>query len=95
MERLLEHEIFAAVLGETMRLPIKCNENGTPFFDDSKKYSDEGYVPDWQWMENYIKSLHHKPLTTKNKKGSVPAFDISECLKKGAVNRGYPYYFFK
>lgn len=65
-------------LSDVIRLPIKCNENGTPFFDGSKKYSDEGYVPDWQWMENYIKSLHHKPLTTKNKKESVPTFDVSE-----------------
>lgn len=23
--------------------------------------------PDWQFMEDYIKSLHHKPLTTKNR----------------------------
>lgn len=28
--------------------------------------------PDWQFMEDYIKSLHHKPLTTKNKQGSAP-----------------------
>lgn len=25
--------------------------------DKSKKYSDNGYVPDWKFMENYIKSL--------------------------------------
>lgn len=61
-----------------IKLPIKYNADGTPFIDSHKKYSEDGYVPDWQWMENYIKSLHHKPLTTKNKKGSVPAFDISE-----------------
>ena len=24
-------------------------------------------VPDWEWMENYVKSLHHKPLTTEIK----------------------------
>lgn len=24
-------------------------------------------VPDWQFMEDYIKSLHYKPITTKNK----------------------------
>ena len=29
------------------------------------KEKDESF-PDWQFMENYIKSLHHKPLTTKN-----------------------------
>ena len=38
----------------------------TPIIDKTCKYSDEGYVPDWQFMENYIKSLHYKPLTTKH-----------------------------
>lgn len=49
-----------------IKLPIQLNTDGTHFIDDSKKYSDEGYVPDWNWMENYIKSLHYRPLTTKN-----------------------------
>ncbi len=50
-----------------IKLPIRYNSDKTPFIDNAYKYSDKGYVPDWQWMENYIKSLHHKPLTTKNK----------------------------
>lgn len=49
-----------------IKLPIKHNADGTPFIDSHKKYSDYGYVPDWKWMEEYIKSLHHTPLTTKN-----------------------------
>lgn len=47
-----------------IKLPIQHNTDGTPFIDVDKKYSDDGYVPDWQFMEDYIKSLHHKPLTT-------------------------------
>ena len=54
-----------------IRLPIQYNSNKTPFIDDSHKYSDEGYVPDWKFMENYIKSLLHKSLTTKNKSDNV------------------------
>jgi hypothetical protein len=50
-----------------VNLPIKHNPDGTPFIDKSYQYSDEGFVPDWQFMEDYIKSLHHKPLTTKNR----------------------------
>lgn len=61
-----------------IKLPIKCNPDGTSYIDNTFEYSDYGYVPDWKWMENYTKSLYHKPLTTKNKKESVPAFDISE-----------------
>ena len=48
-----------------INLPVQHNEDGTIFIDSCKKYSDEGYIPDWVFMENYITSLHHKPLTTK------------------------------
>lgn len=34
--------------------------------------------PDWKYMEKYVNNLHRKPLTTKNKKGDVPALDISK-----------------
>lgn len=49
-------------------LPVKYNEDNTIFIDKNSIYSDKGYVPDWEFMSNYIKSLHYKPLTTKNKK---------------------------
>lgn len=31
--------------------------------------------PDWEWIESYIRSLHHKPLTTSNKVGQAPELD--------------------
>ncbi len=52
-----------------IRLPIQHNPEGIPYIDLDCTYSEEGYVPDWQFMEDYIKSLHHKPLTTKNEVG--------------------------
>lgn len=36
----------------------------------------EAGTPDWQFMEDYIKSLHHKPLTTKNKTGQAPDLNV-------------------
>lgn len=33
--------------------------------------------PDWKFMEDYIKSLHYKPLTTKNKSGQASDFDVN------------------
>lgn len=33
--------------------------------------------PDWEWIESYIRSLHHKPLTTSNKVGQAPELDTS------------------
>lgn len=64
-------------MNDTIKLPIEHNEDGTPFIDDSKKYSEKGYVPNWIWMENYIKSLHHKPLITRNKGTNVPQLNTS------------------
>ena len=59
-----------------LKLPVECDENGVPIIDNKKKYSEEGYIPNWQFMEDYIKSLHHKPLTTKNKSGQTPSLNI-------------------
>lgn len=61
-----------------VKLPMKHNADGTPFVDRNKKYSDDGYVPDWQFMEDYMKSLNHKPLTTKNKSENVPQLDVEK-----------------
>lgn len=40
----------------TIKLPVLMDGNDY-VFDKNKKYSDKGYVPDWKFMENYIKSL--------------------------------------
>ncbi len=61
-----------------IKLPIKYNSGNTPFIDENKTYSDEGYVPDWQFMEDYIKSLHHKPITTKVKSGKAINLEIDK-----------------
>ena len=42
---------------DEIQLPILAAADGTPVIDNSNEFSDEGYVPDWQFMENYIKSL--------------------------------------
>lgn len=44
-------------LNDWIELPIQYNPDETPFIDATHKYSDEGFVPDWQFMEDYIKSL--------------------------------------
>lgn len=59
-------------------LPIKHNPNGSIFRDKSKTYSKFGYVPDFEFMENYIKSLHYKPLTTKNRPENALPLNIEK-----------------
>ena len=39
-----------------LKLPIK-KENGLPVIDNTNKYSDQGYIPDWGLMDKIIKSL--------------------------------------
>lgn len=52
-----------------IRLPV-CYENGKDGnkilkLDNKCIYSSDGYIPDFAFMEKYIKSLHCKPVTTK------------------------------
>lgn len=55
-------------------LPVKHGENGIVITDKEAGFSAEGYLPDWEWMEAYIKSLHYKPLTTAVKKRNTIPF---------------------
>lgn len=61
-----------------LMLPVQRDKNNNPIIDATHKYSDEGFVPDWQFMEDFIKSLHHKPLTTKNKPETTLKFDATK-----------------
>ena len=40
-----------------IKLPVKHNPDGSIFIDEKHHFSDDGYVPDWQFMEDYIKAL--------------------------------------
>lgn len=59
-----------------VKLPIQHNADGTILKDATKKYSKEGYVPNWQFMEEYIKSLYYKPITTKVKTGCAKELHV-------------------
>ena len=40
----------------TIKLPVKQDESGI-VYDNSHEFSDDGYIPDWEWMDNYMKTL--------------------------------------
>lgn len=61
-----------------LRLPVLHDADGNPLVDSDKIYSDDGFIPDWEWMEQYIKTLHHKPLTTKISVSNNPILNPSE-----------------
>lgn len=39
---------------------------------------DDNGMPDYKFMEDFIKSLHNKPLTTKNKSGKAPRLNATK-----------------
>ena len=55
-----------------------CSSVHVSFSNLSETYSDDGYIPDWQYMEDYIKSLHSKPITTKIDGNTVPDLEIDK-----------------
>lgn len=61
-----------------IKLPIKRHSDMTPVIDDTNSYSENGYIPDWKWMEDYIISLNHKPLTTKNKPNNSLSLNVDQ-----------------
>lgn len=40
-----------------IKLPVKYNLDGSRYIDADKSYSERGFVPDWEYMSKYIKSL--------------------------------------
>lgn len=63
-----------------IKLPVVKNNDGSIFLDVERKYSKEGYLPDWMFMECYIKSLRYKNLTTANKSG-MHALDVENWVE--------------
>ena len=41
----------------TVSLPIQTTSEKEPVIDEEKRYHPEGYVPDWEYMEKYIRAL--------------------------------------
>ncbi len=45
---------------DTINLPVLCHPDGAPVIDKTHAYSEHGYIPDWEFMEQYMRSLHNK-----------------------------------
>lgn len=43
-----------------INLPVLHNEDGLIYIDIEKKYSDDGYVPDWEYMSRYMEDIESK-----------------------------------
>ncbi len=52
---------------EILELPVLHNEDGSIFIDKKKTYSDDGFYPDFKYMESFIKKLNFQQTQTKIK----------------------------
>ena len=43
-----------------IKLPVLHNEDGSIYIDKEKKYSDDGYIPDWEYMSRYMEAIEEK-----------------------------------
>lgn len=43
-----------------IKLPVLHNADGSICIDDEKKYSDDGYIPDWEYMSAYMETIEEK-----------------------------------
>ena len=50
-----------------IKLPVLRDAEGKAIIDAKCRFSDDGYVPDFEWMDSYIRTLHYKPIATKIK----------------------------
>lgn len=49
-----------------IKLPIETDNLGNIVIDGEKKYSEEGYIPNWNYMEKFIETIEHKKCKTNN-----------------------------
>lgn len=46
--------------GLKIKLPVLHDYDGEIQKDREKKYSEEGYIPDWEYMRNYMEKIENK-----------------------------------
>ena len=45
------------VENDLVSLPVQTDASGTPIIDSTHKYHEEGYLPDFEYMEKYIRAI--------------------------------------
>lgn len=65
----------------TIRLPVLRGKDKVPIMDSEKKYSDEGFIPDWDFMEGYIEVLGSSRPMTINPQNNEKPLNVAEWQK--------------
>lgn len=48
-----------------IKLPVKTDNAGKPIIDSQKTFSEEGYIPDWEYMEKFIERIETREREQK------------------------------
>lgn len=62
LRNVLIRDVDTAFLSATIELPYLSDNDGNPVPDESKQYSDRGFIPDWESMKKYISDAHKQFL---------------------------------
>ena len=58
--------IINSILDTILKLPILHDSNNNPIIDKTNRYSSEGYIPDFEYMEKFMQSYNIREVKTKN-----------------------------
>lgn len=59
-----------------IKLPAK-RENNKYVIDSKKQFNDSGFIPDWDYMEKHMCSLHNKAIKTKIKSAPKEPLNVN------------------
>ena len=48
---------YKKIQNDELCLPIQTDDNNTPVIDQNHTYHPDGYIPDWTYMEKYIRAI--------------------------------------
>lgn len=92
LRNVLIRDVDKTFLDAFVELPVLVDDKNNPIIDKEKKYSDKGFVPDWEAMKKYVISLHNAFITenenavSKEKKKYYAAAKIDKEFKAAIIN---------
>ena len=67
---------------EQILLPVKTDKNNNPIIDDTHFYHNEGFIPDFEYMEKYISELEKERISELEKYLTVTGLNDYELTEE-------------
>lgn len=56
---------------DSFSLPVKVDTDGNPIIDNTCFYHKDGYIPDWEYMKNYIRELKQECIIEQERNNAT------------------------